>query len=107
MDQLPIGRTIIELRNSIHLSQLEFSNKMGIPQSTLSGIESGAIRPTTRMLFKISELADIPVDEIFSQAGRFYLENTVIAYLFRKESSRSKRKLERLLRLIDNREVTI
>jgi DNA-binding XRE family transcriptional regulator len=50
-----IARQIIELREKHHLTQVELSEKTGIPQAQISRIERGAISPTSATLAKIAE----------------------------------------------------
>ncbi|MDQ6928179.1 MAG: helix-turn-helix domain-containing protein [Actinomycetota bacterium] len=46
---------IIDLRKKHQLTQVELSEKTGIPQAQISRIERGVISPTTATLAKIAE----------------------------------------------------
>lgn len=57
-----IGKTIARLRKNLDLTQIEFAEKIGIRQTSLSQIESGKKRPNSTtlnsicMALKISEI---------------------------------------------------
>jgi XRE family transcriptional regulator, regulator of sulfur utilization len=50
-----IARQVVELREKHHLTQVELSEKTGIPQAQISRIERGVISPTSATLAKIAE----------------------------------------------------
>ena len=57
------GERLRQLRTQdLHLSQKEFSNIIGIPQSTLSSYESGKIKPTIDVVINISYTFSVSVD---------------------------------------------
>ena len=57
------GERLRQLRTQdLHLSQKEFSNIIGIPQSTLSSSESGKIKPTIDVVINISYTFSVSVD---------------------------------------------
>ena len=53
-----VARQVVELRGKHHLSQVELSEKTGIPQAQISRIERGVISPTSATLAKIAEALD-------------------------------------------------
>jgi len=50
-----VAGQIIDLRKKHQLTQVELSEKTGIPQAQISRIERGVISPTTATLAKIAE----------------------------------------------------
>ncbi len=50
-----VAGQIIDLREKHQLTQVELSEKTGIPQAQISRIERGVISPTTTTLAKIAE----------------------------------------------------
>ncbi|MHB1446618.1 MAG: helix-turn-helix domain-containing protein [Acidimicrobiales bacterium] len=51
-----IARQVVELREKLHLTQVELAEKTGIPQAQISRIERGVISPTSATLAKIAEV---------------------------------------------------
>ena len=57
------GERLRQLRTQdLHLSQKEFSDIIGIPQSTLSTYESGKIKPTIDVVISISQTFSVSID---------------------------------------------
>lgn len=57
------GERLRQLRTQdLHLSQKEFSEIIGIPQSTLSSYESGKIKPTIDVVISISQTFSVSID---------------------------------------------
>ena len=57
------GERLRQLRTQdLHLSQKEFSDIIGIPQSTLSSYESGKIKPTIDVVISISQTFSVSID---------------------------------------------
>lgn len=57
------GERLRQLRTQdLHLSQKEFSDIIGIPQSTLSSYESGKIKPTIDVIISISQTFSVSID---------------------------------------------
>ncbi|HUQ62921.1 MAG TPA: helix-turn-helix transcriptional regulator [Acidimicrobiales bacterium] len=54
-----VAGQIIDLREKHQLTQVELSEKTGIPQAQISRIERGVISPTTATLAKIAEAFDV------------------------------------------------
>jgi ribosome-binding protein aMBF1 (putative translation factor) len=60
-----VARQIVELREKHRLTQIELSEKSGIPQAQISRIERGVISPTTTTVAKLAEAlgADLRIVE--------------------------------------------
>ena len=57
------GERLRQLRTQdLHLTQKEFSDIIGIPQSTLSSYESGKIKPTIDVVISISQTFSVSID---------------------------------------------
>ncbi len=50
-----IARQVVELREKHSMTQVELSERTGIPQAQISRIERGGISPTSGTLAKIAE----------------------------------------------------
>lgn len=57
-----IGERIAALRKTMHLTQKEFSQLIGVPQPTISSYENGRILPTLEALINISEKCNVTMD---------------------------------------------
>lgn len=57
-----ISSRLIELRESMKLSQIEMSKKLDVNRSTISRYESGIIRPDLDMLLKIKDMFGVSLD---------------------------------------------
>lgn len=53
--QLQIGVEVQKLRDTLGMSQREFANLVGKPQSTISRIESGKMNVSMKVLTEIAE----------------------------------------------------
>ena len=65
---LHLGRVIREYRLARGYSQAELSRLSGVPQGTLSSIESGRQQPSARTLRRISITFGVSVDKMFREA---------------------------------------
>lgn len=57
---MEIGSTIKQLRKKKDINQNDFGKLCGISQTSLSQIETGTSRPSTKNLTKICEVLEIP-----------------------------------------------
>lgn len=53
MDNLEIGKTIVQLRKKHELTQRELAERAGITHSAISSIENGKVSPSVSSLQKI------------------------------------------------------
>lgn len=60
-----IGKNIRELRKKQKLSQAQLAFESDMPREQICRIESGKINTTIGNLFKIAEVLNIPVKDIF------------------------------------------
>ncbi len=62
-----LASNILALRRKQGLSQVQLSQKAGIPRSTLTYIESGESNPTLGNLAKVANALQVSVEELISQ----------------------------------------
>lgn len=78
-NEIPLGRTIRELRVKRGLAQIALAKKTGIDPRTLAAIESGRIvTPSLARLKQIAACLDTPLKNLFGRAeaqGSFFLGN--------------------------------
>lgn len=60
-----IAATMISLRNLHSLRQTDLANKLNIPVSTISRLETGLGNPSLFLLIQMSEFFDVPVADFF------------------------------------------
>lgn len=65
-----------KLRNSLGLSQVEFSNSIGIEQAHLSMIENGKAKIPMNAFEKIKEKFDVSMDWLFSGNGPMFKQSS-------------------------------
>ncbi len=52
------GNQLLKYRRDKNLTQIEVSKKVGISLPTISGIESGKLKPQTMTVFKLQQYFD-------------------------------------------------
>lgn len=62
---MELGKAIKALRKKKDLSQGEFSNRIGITQSYLSGIEKGHKKPSIEVVESIAKSIGVPLAVLF------------------------------------------
>ncbi len=67
-----LGRNIKIERIRKDITQEEFAEKIDMSLSYISKLEQGLTSPTAMVLFKMSKVLDIPMEEFFNG---IYLEN--------------------------------
>lgn len=65
-----LGHKLTEVRNSLGLTQAEASKRIGIPQSTYSGYETGVRKVTLTTLKQIAAAYGVDVDTLISTSSR-------------------------------------
>lgn len=66
VDNMAISESIYALRNSLGLTQEQFAKKVGVSQSAINYWENGKRQPRLEQLKKISDILNIPLNEILS-----------------------------------------
>ena len=66
IDHKEIGKKIRLLRKMNNMTATELAIKMGIDQPKLSKLELGRLKWSVDLLMKVSEIFEIPVDQIIS-----------------------------------------
>lgn len=64
MNDYDFGNQIYKLRKKINLSQAELADMLGITNKAVSKWETGASKPTTQMLKKLSIIFNIPIEQL-------------------------------------------
>lgn len=54
------------LRAAKKLSQADLANELGVSRQTINAIETGRYDPSLPLAFKIADLFDVRIEEIFS-----------------------------------------
>lgn len=67
-EYLRLGAILAELRNASGWSQAEAASKIGIPQSTYSGYETGSRKVSLKMLDRIATVYNVGVDYLIGNA---------------------------------------
>ncbi len=60
-----IGLAIRSIRRQLDITQYELADKCNISQTSLSQIENGVKRPSTRTIKKVCEVLDVPESIIY------------------------------------------
>jgi Zn-dependent peptidase ImmA (M78 family)/transcriptional regulator with XRE-family HTH domain len=68
-DAKTIGRTIRALRMRLHLTQGDFAARLGMLQAPVSNIEGGKNFPSAQVLYRISKVLGVTLDELFNPSG--------------------------------------
>ena len=69
-ERTAIGIYLKSLRDTRNLSLRDVEKKTGVSNAVLSQIESGQVkRPSPTTLYKLSELFDVPYEELMGRAG--------------------------------------
>ncbi|AIW03662.1 transcriptional regulator [Bacillus phage Pascal] len=55
---------ILELREKAGMSQVELADKLGIDKSTVNRYEKGGRQPSVEMLYKISKVLNVSIDNL-------------------------------------------
>lgn len=64
MDKRLNSALIKKTLKSKHINQIEFANQLGVSQSAISHYLAGRVNPTDDKLQKISEILDIPIENL-------------------------------------------
>ncbi len=59
---MDIGSRIKELRNSMHISQQELADKLGVDRSTIGKYETNTRIPEVKMLIQLAKFFDVTTD---------------------------------------------
>ncbi len=65
-----VENTINLLRAGKNCSQAELAGELGVSRQTVNAIENGKYDPSLPLAFKISEVFDLSIEEIFFQNFR-------------------------------------
>lgn len=68
---LYVGKKIKQLRTNSKMTQKELGEKIGVKHNTISAYERGTISPEQDMLFALSSVFEVSVDDFFP-----YIEGT-------------------------------
>lgn len=62
---------LAEIRKNKKISQAYLVDKLGVSRQSISSIENGRCTPSLELAFDISNLLEMPLDEIFIYENRF------------------------------------
>lgn len=63
------GKNIAREREKLNMSQADFSSKIGIPQSTYAGYESGTRKVPLSTIIKLSEIFNVSADDLLGSGN--------------------------------------
>ncbi len=70
MRSLPITNQIRTLRfMNGEMTQQDLADRIGVSRQTVLAIEAAKYSPTLELAFKIAEVFDVPLDEVFQYQG--------------------------------------
>jgi len=70
MTILPITNQIRTLRfMNGEMTQQDLADRIGVSRQTVLAIEAAKYSPTLELAFKIAEVFDVPLDEVFQYQG--------------------------------------
>lgn len=71
------------LRESANLKQVDIATASGLPQSTISQLESGYLKPRVKNIAKLATIFKADFDQLFNECIEFYNINrqSIIAKL--------------------------
>lgn len=98
-----LGINLADARNAAGMSQAEAAAKIGIPQSTYSGYETGSRRITLPMIKKIASVYGVNVDLLIGNIvleGERSDEEERFLRLFRYADEETKKMVLRLLEAV-------
>lgn len=98
-DYQALGDKLASIRNSLDLSQAEAAKKIGIPQSTYSGYETGKRKITLTKLRSIAEAYGVEVDYLLGTGineNQLSEDEQILIEIYRKDKS-VRDTLERLI----------
>ena len=100
-DYLALGNKLSELRTSLDLSQAEAAKKIGIPQSTYSGYETGKRKITLTKLRDVAEAFGVDVDCLLGTGdyeNQLSQDEKIIIEGYRRSDEQTRDMIKRLLR---------
>lgn len=102
-EYLQLGYRLTDIRKSLGLSQADAAQKIGIPQSTYSGYETGSRKITLSTLKQIAGAYGVSVDSLLGNAmataEALTLEEEEVIKMYRQADNDTKRMVEKLLRM--------
>jgi transcriptional regulator with XRE-family HTH domain len=70
-----IGERIREVRQTLHITQREFADTLGLSPGNLSSIETARCNATSSLLYAISQNYDVNVNYILRGIGKMFLSD--------------------------------
>ena len=71
MPDLPIRNRIRELRQTHgEMTQLELAREIGVTRQTVNAIELGKYSPSLEVAFKIANVFNLPLEQVFQFQGK-------------------------------------
>ena len=70
-----------QLRKQRNLTQETFADMLEVSRQTIGSIENGRYNPSILLAFKIAQVFDLPIEEIFIYEGDQKLTETLLSTL--------------------------
>ena len=65
----PFANRIAELRERSGLSRVDLARQVGVNPQTIGYLERGAYNPSLALAFRLADLFDLPIEQIFVRDG--------------------------------------
>lgn len=85
---MEVNQIMYRMRNMRNLTRKEIANKTGISSSYYLQLENGDKKPRPKMLVKIANGMNVPMDIFFMDEGKQFLVNSVIALIMASPSGK-------------------
>ena len=81
MDYFALGKRIREYRTSANMTQESFAEKLNLSTHYISQIETGTRKPSLETVFKISQVLNISMDDLFKDSTESKDNNKLYALI--------------------------
>jgi len=65
LDKQQLGNRLRELRAKLNLTQASLAAQVGVTRKTINTVENKVFTPSTLLALKLSQVLEVPVEEIF------------------------------------------
>jgi len=65
LDKQQLGNRLRELRTKLNLTQAGLASEVGVTRKTINTVENKVFIPSTILALKLSQVLNVPVEEIF------------------------------------------
>lgn len=96
-----LGKQLVRARNDVGMSQKDITSKAGFSVSLLNKYETGENLPSLPNLMILSEILQIPIDQLFQDYHPDFIIYAIDSYLARIDTQKIKSILSEVENLID------